>query len=88
MKTILLKKALPFFVFALGIGGALATMSMQDAGVAGNSITGYAHNPQTGLCNVPVSCSTVPGPVCRVSYPAGNQAFSDPMTCLNPVWKP
>lgn len=73
MKPIILKKVMPFAVFALGILGAFATTSMQSAAKA-DLVIGYPDTPQNP-CSVPINCSDEGNEACRVSYDDGEQVF-------------
>ncbi|WP_269234998.1 hypothetical protein [Flavobacterium flavigenum] len=88
MKTVFLKNVTPFAVVALGIFGALATMSMQTSAAADE--IGYTLNPEGGFNNVEIECSTVPAQVCRANGASGPQAFAkdDQGECTELVYRP
>jgi hypothetical protein len=94
MKAIILKKMMPAAVFVLAISGAFLTTSMQsDSNVKAVDDLEVGFPITLEPCTVPVICSDVEGPVCRVSYlPVGAQAFGRPdegaTTCLETVYKP
>lgn len=68
MKTIFLKRSLPFAaVLLLGASGAFLTTSMQSSTKAAIAKTGYLDGP-SGPCTVPVECNTTPGEFCRANY--------------------
>lgn len=71
MKTSVLKNVIPVAVVAFGIAGAFATMSMQSVEKSTAPKIGYVRNAQ-GACDIPVQCSTNPGPMCSLG---GAQAF-------------
>ncbi|WP_432221820.1 hypothetical protein ACRASX_14995 [Flavobacterium sp. TMP13] len=74
MKTLFLKNIAPFAVIAMGISGAFATTSMQNASSSVAPI-GYTLGAQN-KCNIEVSCSTnSTNPVCRQGITSGPQAF-------------
>ncbi|MCI9844568.1 DUF6520 family protein [Flavobacterium pectinovorum] len=88
MKTLFLKNVTPFAVVALGIFGAFATMSMQNAEV-GDEI-GYTLNSEGACNNVEIDCSTVPAAVCRANGATGAQAFGkdNQDECTEILYKP
>lgn len=68
MKTIFLKKSLPFAaVLVLGASGAFVTTSMQSSKKDVLPKIGYLDGPN-GPCSVQVQCDTNPGPFCRANY--------------------
>jgi hypothetical protein len=93
MKAIILKKVMPAAVFVLAISGAFLTMSMQsetNVNIADDLVVGFPITLEP--CSIPVICSDVEGPVCRVSYPGGAQAFGKPdegaTTCPEILFRP
>lgn len=89
MKTIFFKKLMPLAVFALGIGGAFTTMSMQETAKS-NEVKGYAINSQTQQpCSLEINCVDFGTEMCRVSYPSGHIAYDKPGgICLDALWRP
>jgi len=88
MKTLFLKNVMPAATAVLAIAGAFATTSMQSASSAYQLKIGYVLETD-GSCDIPVSCSTIPNVVCRVSYPLGDQAYArSGMTCPYVLYKP
>lgn len=68
MKTIFLKRSLPFAaVLLLGVSGAFLTTSMQSSKTDAIPKLGYIDGPN-GPCSVAVECNTDPGPFCRANY--------------------
>jgi len=88
MKNLFLKKMLPVAVFLLGILGAFTTMSMQDADVVAAPKTGWHANAAGQPCMVELTCSDIPGQVCRASYPNGLIAYDKPTGCVTAVFRP
>lgn len=88
MKTLFFKRMMPFAVFALGIFGALTTMSMQDAKADLAPKTGWYADATGRPCQLELTCSDIPGQFCRVSYPSGLIAFDKPTGCVTPVYRP
>lgn len=88
MKKVILKKAGPLMVFALGVVGAFGTMSMQsDKELAAE--TGWAKNALGQVCSLEVSCSDINGDMCRVSYPSGEIAYhKSGSVCTTALFRP
>lgn len=74
MKTVFFKNLVPVAVFAVGIAGAFATTSMQSASKSFAFEQGWTLNGTA--CNIPVSCSDIPKPVCLQNVTSGAQAFA------------
>ena len=91
MKTIVLKKMTPVGVFALGICGAFFTTSMQSATNAEDlvPIIGFVAT-EDDPCDIPVSCDTAGGQLCRLFGATGPQAkaMDSPTTCNRVVFRP
>jgi hypothetical protein len=91
MKAIVLKKMMPVGVFVLGISGAFFTTSMQSAENAEDliPITGFVAT-EDNPCDIPVSCNTTPGQLCRLFGASGPQAkaMDSPTTCERVVFRP
>jgi hypothetical protein len=91
MKTIILKKMMPFAVFALGILGAFATTSMQSTNEEIVPVIGYVSVPGEP-CSIQVPCDTDFNEVCRLFYPSGPQAKAldddSETTCSKEIYRP
>ena len=70
---------MPVATAVLAIAGAFATTSMQSSSSSSayQLKTGYVLQAD-GQCNITASCSTIPGPICRSSYPIGDAAYEKP----------
>ncbi|RXM48050.1 DUF6520 family protein [Flavobacterium sp. YO12] len=89
MKAIVLKKMMPAAVFMLGISGAFFTMSMQSTAEDVVPIIGFVPS-EDDPCDIPVSCDTAQGQLCRLFGATGPQAkaMDSPTTCNRVVFRP
>jgi hypothetical protein len=91
MKTIFLKKMMPFAVVLItGTAGAFVTTSMQKNAASASPKDGYVTDEDNIVCNKPVDCSTdFNTQICRVSYaPPGEQAKGKENNCEETLYRP
>lgn len=88
MKKTILSSLASVALFAFGIAGAFATMSMQSDNSAAH-VDGWVRNSLGEVCSMQVACSDVEGDICRVSYPDGEEALFKPgLICTTRLYKP
>jgi len=93
MKTLFLKKIIPFGVIALGVVGAFVTTSMQSISKTDTAPKlGYLRNSNSIKCSqVVVNCSDTPSPfLCQLGGTSGPIAYDKILAtndCINPLYR-